>query len=146
MKTARALQTLQSLVEGKNPLTDAELPHDSVLQNAEVLRALLAAIAALDQQARREERRSQLPPNVGRDWTEAEEATLVAAFKDGEVLDAIAQRHGRTLRAIESRLEKLGLLPPEKRSTADFGTPENVVRKKPIPRRRRKRTKGKHRA
>jgi hypothetical protein len=39
-------------------------------------------------------------------------------FKGGESLQEIARKHGRTLRAIEARLERLGLLTPEQRTTS----------------------------
>jgi hypothetical protein len=42
---------------------------------------------------------------------------LVASFKKGESPVAIAREHGRTLRAIEARLEKLGLITAEERTT-----------------------------
>jgi hypothetical protein len=117
MKEQRARHILQSLVQGIDPLTGEELPPDTILQQAEVLRALLAGVSALEQTAARTQRRAQLPGNVGRAWTDDEERTLVAAFKSGDLLPDIAARHGRTLRAIEARLEKLGLLTPEERST-----------------------------
>lgn len=44
---------------------------------------------------------------------------MVAAFKSGDPLPDIAARHGRTLRAIEARLERLGLLTTEQRTTGD---------------------------
>jgi len=100
-------------------LTGEELPPGTILQHADVLRALLAGLAALEQTAARAQRRAQLPGNVGRAWSDDEEQTLVAAFKSGDPLPNIAARHGRTLRAIEARLEKLGLLTAEQRSTND---------------------------
>ncbi len=117
MKEQRARHILQALVQGIDPLTGEELAPGTVLQQADVLRALLAGVAALEQTAARAQRRAQLPGNVGRSWNASEEATLVAAFKSGDALPEIATRHGRTLRAIEARLERLGLLTPEQRST-----------------------------
>lgn len=117
MKEQRARQILQALVQGVDPLSGAELPSGTILQNADILRALLAGIAALEQTAARAQRRAQLPGNVGRSWGGDEEAALVAAFKSGDSLSDIAARHGRTLRAIEARLEKLGLLTAQQRST-----------------------------
>jgi hypothetical protein len=117
MKEQRARQILQALVQGVDPLSGAELPPGTILQEADILRALLAGIAALEQTAARAQRRAQLPGNVGRSWSGDEEAALVAAFKSGDSLADIAARHGRTLRAIEARLEKLDLLTPQQRST-----------------------------
>jgi hypothetical protein len=100
-------------------LTGDELPPGSVLQQAEVMRALLAGISALEAGAARAMRRSQLPENVGRAWSAEEEETLTAAFQQGESLLMLAQRHGRTPTAIEARLEKLGLVRPEDRVTSN---------------------------
>ena len=117
MQEHRARKILQALVEGVDPATGEELAAGSVLQQADVLRALLAGVAALEQVATRAQRRAQLPENVGVQWTEQEEQTLVSAFRSGDALPEIAARHGRTLRAIEARLERLGLLAPEERVT-----------------------------
>jgi hypothetical protein len=117
MKEQRARQILQALVQGVDPLTGEELPSGTIIQEADVLRALLAGVAALEQTVARSQRRAQLPGNVGRAWTQEEEAALIAAFKASDALPDIAARHGRTLRAIEARLERLGLLAPEQRST-----------------------------
>jgi len=125
MKEQRARHILQALVQGVDPLTGEELPHGTVLQEADVIRALLSGIAALEQTAARAQRRAQLPGNVGQPWSVDEEATLITAFKSGESLPNIAARHGRTLRAIEARLERMGLLTAEQRSTDNSfaGTP-----------------------
>ena len=117
MKEQRARQILQALVQGVDPLTGEELPAGTVLQQADVLRALLAGLAALEQTSARAQRRAQLPDNVGRPWSADEEIQLTEAFESGEALLSIAARHGRTLRAIEARLERLGLLTVERRST-----------------------------
>jgi len=117
MKQTRSKQILKSLIQGIDPVTAEELPREAVLQRAEVLRALLAGLAALEQTAARAQRRAQLPDHVGEAWTTEEEHKLVAAFKSGESPLAIARQHGRTLRAIEARLEKLGLMTAEERTT-----------------------------
>jgi hypothetical protein len=117
MTQTRARQILQSLIQGIDPVTGGELPRETVLQHADVLRALLAGLSALEQSAARAQRRSQLPGNVGQAWTTEEESRLVAAFKSGDSPLGIARKHGRTLRAIEARLEKLGLITAEQRTT-----------------------------
>ena len=113
MKTQRACHILQALVQGIDPLTGDELPPGTILQQADVLRALLAGISALEYVAERESRRSKRPPNVGRAWSEAEVTSLVAAYKRGEPLDKLGELHGRTTRAIQARLELLGLIAPD---------------------------------
>lgn len=117
MQQTRARQILQSLIQGIDPVTAEELPRETVLQHADVLRALLAGLSALEQTAARAQRRAQLPDNVGRAWTTDEESRLVSAFKKGDSPVVIAHQHGRTLRAIEARLEKLGLITAEQRTT-----------------------------
>jgi len=117
MHQTRARQILQSLIQGIDPVTTEELPRETVLQQADVLRALLAGLSALEQTAARSQRRAQLPDNVGRAWTTDEESRLVSAFKKGDSAVAIAHEHGRTLRAIEARLEKLGLITAAERTT-----------------------------
>jgi hypothetical protein len=117
MNQSRARQILQSLIQGVDPVTGEELPHETVLQHADVLRALLSGLSALELTAARALRRAQLPDNVGQTWTTDEESRLVAEFKSGVLPDAIAHKHGRTLRAIEARLEKLGLITAEERTT-----------------------------
>ncbi len=113
----QAGQILKALIQGLDPRTGTPLPADSVLHRAEVLRALLSAVAALDRSAARALRRAQLPQNVGRAWSADEENRLIAAFNAGESPQALARTHQRTLRAVEARLVRLGLLSAEQRLT-----------------------------
>lgn len=115
MKERYARQILLALVHGQDPMTGEELTEIAVLQHADVLRALLAGAAALQRMAARAQRRAHLPGNVGHPWTDEEEELLTEAFQSGEPPVSIAARHGRTLRAIEARLERLGLLEGEER-------------------------------
>lgn len=108
---------LMNLIQGCDPESKEPLPRDCIIHRTDVLRALLAGLEALEQTAARALRRAQLPENVGRSWTTEEEKELVTAFKGGESPTVIAREHGRTLRAIEARLEKLGLITAEQRTT-----------------------------
>jgi DNA-binding NarL/FixJ family response regulator len=122
MQEQRARQILQALVQGIDPVNGDELPAGTVLEQPDVLRALLAGAAALEERAARASRRSQLPRNIGRTWSPEEQSRLLDAFHAGEALADIASRHGRSLRAIEARLEKLGLIAADQRTTRDrFG-------------------------
>ena len=117
MQQHKARQILQSLFQGVDPSNGEELASSTVLQRADVLRALLAGVAALEQSAVRSARRALLPANVGRAWTQEEDLELTREVQAGAALEAIAANHGRTLRAIEARLEKLGLISPGDRIT-----------------------------
>jgi transposase-like protein len=113
----RARQILEALQQGLHPATGRELPSDSIANDIDVNRAFGTAVLAVDQMRARMERRAQLPGNVGRSWTKEEEDTLVAAIKSGDTVPDIAARHGRTVRSIEARLEKLGLIGTSQRTT-----------------------------
>jgi len=126
MQERRARQILQALIQGVDPFTGEELAESTVLQQADVLRALLAGVSSLEQDAARASRRASLPRNIGRAWTTDEQAELVDAFQSGEAVADIAAKHGRTVRAIEARLEKMGLLSATERTTADRFV-QNVV-------------------
>ncbi len=78
---------------------------------------MLAGIGALQDSVGRASRRASLPKNIGKAWSEEEHESLVAAFQDGEPIPQIAARHGRTVRAIEARLERHGLIQPSERTT-----------------------------
>jgi hypothetical protein len=117
MHDRQACQILQALVAGVDPATGMEISGESILLNASVLRALLAGAAALKRCAGRAERRARLPDNVGQKWTADHERNLITAFQRGDSLNDIATQQGRTLRGIESRLERLGLLTAEQSTT-----------------------------
>jgi hypothetical protein len=124
MQLFRARDILKALVLGLHPKTHDELPKGTILEDADVVRALLAGVANIEQSMARASRRSQLPRNIGRTWTEEENGRLIDAFQAGHSAADIAARHGRTVRAIEARLEKLGLLTADQRVTEDrFGAP-----------------------
>ena len=113
----RARQILEALQQGIDPIAHCELPSGSIVNNIEVNRAIGLGGMALDQMNTRMQRRAHLPSNVGRPWVTEEENFLVEAFKGGESVKGIAARHGRTVRAVESRLQMLGLLKATERTT-----------------------------
>jgi hypothetical protein len=113
----RAKQVLRRLVEGIDPETGEELPKDTVLHRAEVIRVLLTSVEAVEEVAQRANRRSQLPPSVGQRWIEEEERRLTEAFQAGQTVEVLASNHGRTVNAIEARLESLGLITASQRTT-----------------------------
>jgi hypothetical protein len=49
-------------------------------------------------------------------WTSEEEQQVRASYESGETLPAIARVHRRSPRAIELRLQRMGVLPPDRSS------------------------------
>ena len=120
----KARSVLQSLIQGLDPETGAELPKDAIVNRIEINRSMLVAITAMEQAEARMLRRAQLPESVGKAWTDEEEQQLKAEFACSEPIPLIATKHGRTIRAIEARLERLGLLRADQRaSDASFPRP-----------------------
>ncbi len=119
MKAKRATEILRCLVQGIDPTDGSEVPSGaSVLNKPEVIRALLLAIGAVEEKSARDARRATLPANVGHTWTAEEEQALARAFQAGDPVAEISQRLGRTVRAIEARLVRLGFLSPDQRTTS----------------------------
>ena len=106
-----------SLVAGRKPGSAERLPADCIIHQADVLRALMLSIDGLDYIIARDKRRSALPGNVGQCWTAPEEERLRSAFLAKEPLESIAERHGRTLRAVEARLVRMGVITEKERTT-----------------------------
>ena len=122
MTPTKALRILDALIRGADPATGVDIPNGSVLEQPDVIRALLEGVSAIKSCNERDARRAQLPKNIGRTWTDEEHEQLVAEFKANVPIPDIASAHGRTVRAIEARLEKAGLLSKEERTTTDrFG-------------------------
>ena len=109
---------IQSLAQGVHPASGKDLPKDSIVNEIEVTRALGTAVLAIDQVNARLARRAQLPESVGKAWTAEEERRLRVAFTRGEPIPEIATKHGRTIRAIQTRLQKIGLLTSDPSTTS----------------------------
>jgi CO dehydrogenase/acetyl-CoA synthase epsilon subunit len=78
---------------------------------------MLIVVTALEQVEARMLRRAQSPESVGKTWTEEEEQQLKDEFARSEPIPIIATKHERTIRAIEARLKRLGLLRANQRTT-----------------------------
>ena len=102
------LAILEALADGVDPFTGDELPHESIYQHAKVLRALQVGIKALKKQNQKEQKQAKLPGKAGKPWTDEEEKRLLDAFDEGTTPKQLAEIHGRTLGAIQSRLTKKG--------------------------------------
>jgi len=108
MDPQRAVGILAALADGTDPVTGEVFSADSPYQNPDVVRALHAAIAALQSRAAAAERSSSLPDNAGKAWSTAEEQLLVQNFDAGMSEPELAKAHQRTKGSIRSRLVRLG--------------------------------------
>ena len=102
MDICKAREIIRTLADGVDPTTGKVLPADSVYNSPEVIRALFTVL---------ETTAPQLDPyrNAGKPWTNIEDDKLNDEFASKMKIADIAKEHGRTYRAIESRLDHLGL-------------------------------------
>src|SRR5215831_6636905 len=119
MDEQQALTIVTALANGTNPLTGEVFSPDSPYQSPEIIRALFAAMRALEMKVQRSaaQLKSASPRNpaignAGKPWSADEDRQLLAAFDAGRSLDELAQAHGRTLGGVRARLEKHGRLEP----------------------------------
>ena len=105
MDLGGALNILRALADGVDPSTGELAAKDSALQQPATVRALHFAIAALQRDNERPEKRNSYGA-----WSSEEDARLCEEFHCGVAFSEIANIHGRSRGAIVSRLEKLGKL------------------------------------
>ena len=117
MQNLDATAILKTLIEGREPGSLEPLPAGSVAHRADVLRALLAAVAALEQVEVRSRRRAALPATRDGPGTAEGDTRLAKASRAGVSPQASAEGHGRPLGALEARLQRMGLLDPGDRVT-----------------------------
>ena len=117
MEEAKARDLITALANGVHPVTGELLASESVLQTTEVVRALMCAARALESRGAGRSERSALPANAGKPWSGDEDDRLLAAFEAGRTLKEMAELHGRTVAGVEARLERLGRLDPDARTT-----------------------------
>jgi hypothetical protein len=110
MELQTARQIIDTLSQGIHPVTGEAMPEDSPYNAPPVIRALFAVSQALAERPARAKR--ELPPNAGKAWDAEEDARLDAGFAQGLEVKQMAQELGRTPFAVESRLVKMGKLPP----------------------------------
>lgn len=104
---------LQALAAGIDPHSGESFPSDSPYQHPDVIRALYAALEALNTSgAKRIPAQRPAPSNAGKPWSREEDERLLAAFASGASLESLAAQHGRSRTGVEARLAKHGKLPP----------------------------------
>jgi len=108
MNHQEAINIIQALIDGINPLSDEPLPSNSLCLNDDIQRALQAAIPALESKIKADIRKSNLPINAGKPWNSEEDQQLTDAFDNGDSIVTLVEYHQRTKGSITSRLGKLG--------------------------------------
>ncbi len=135
METQRTLTILNALANGVHPATGEQFPADSPYQHPDVVRALFAAMHAMEKPASAGGSQSGTAAangKIGSRWTPEEEHDLVKAFDGGTTVNELARAHSRSVAAIEARLLKLGKIdasqvtsplryPPKPAQTAQAG-------------------------
>ena len=119
MELQAAHQIIDTLAQGIHPITGEAMPEDSPYNAPPVIRALFAVSQALQGKPARVRR--GLPPNAGKPWAPEDDARLGTAFAGGVEVHQLALDLGRTPFAVETRLIKLGKLPPR---LGRFGAPQ----------------------
>jgi hypothetical protein len=112
MQKSDVLAVLRTLAAGIDPREGRYFPVD---RNTTI--ALAYAIGVLEHctgHPPRElhSRRSPLPANTGKPWTEDEDTLLIAEYHLHQPLAEIAAKHKRTELSIQKRLEKNGIVTP----------------------------------
>lgn len=103
MNRARAVEIIQALANGIDPISGQTFADESPLQNAEVTRALFLAAKEL-----KNSNPKKGPLNNKAKWTTAEENQLITLFREGMKLKDLAKKHDRSKGAVKARLQKLG--------------------------------------
>jgi hypothetical protein len=111
MEHAKALAILQALSSGIDPFSGESFPAGSPYQHPDVVRALHAAVRALETASKRQAARPAAAGNSGKPWAQEEDERLIAAFDAGRSLDELAAEHGRSRLAVEARLARFGKVP-----------------------------------
>ena len=108
LQTAR--QIIDTLARGVHPVTGECMPPDSPYNEPPVIRALFTVSQALEGVPARAAK--TVAPNTGKVWAAEDDARLDAGFTAGTELKQLALDLGRTPFAVETRLVRMGKLPP----------------------------------
>jgi Mor family transcriptional regulator len=108
MQASEALEMIRALAEGVDPTTGEMFDQGSPFQHPQIVRALFAAVEALERRSNTEKRAGRLPENAGKAWGKEEEEQLCQDFDAGMNVAELAKKLKRTRGAVIARLEKLG--------------------------------------
>ena len=110
MDIERALEILEPLTDGIDPLSGEFFPVNSPYQQPEIVRALYIARASLVEARERLCRQRMLPAKAGKPWEMDDDVVLTQGYENGRPLHLLAAELERTRSAIQARLFKLGLV------------------------------------
>ena len=108
MELDKAISIIRALSDGVDPYTGEQYSSDSPYQKPDTIRALFAAIEALEKQKKAKIRKKEQPGSAGKPWNEEEDNRMLQAYDAGTPIIEISEAHGRTVGAIESRLVRHG--------------------------------------
>lgn len=124
MNLSETIKILAALAEGVNPITGEILAPGQPFEEPSVIRALYTAVQHLRQVQAKAEQSVPSPPKAYQAWNVEEDQELIRQFNANIPIKTIADSHGRTRGAIQSRLIRLGLIdPPLSPQPLDAKTP-----------------------
>jgi hypothetical protein len=106
MDKRRAIEILDRLSDGVNPITGEVFDKDGPYNDPDIIRALCFAVRQLGTLDSKPT--AARGTRTGERWTADEDARLLAAWDAGEKIGGIALSHSRTSGAITSRLIRHG--------------------------------------
>ncbi len=121
MLLERAIEILERLRDGEDPMSGKPLPVGSPAQSPDVVRALYTVLAALPgdggesacEGAKLPKPKKPQPSKAGKPWTDEDDAKLGSAFDEGQTVSSLSKELGRSPAAVRLRLVKLGRLSAE---------------------------------
>jgi hypothetical protein len=111
MNHEQASDIIRQLADGLDPISGRALASDDPCQHPQIVRALFVARQALDRGAAPERKVKPRAEHAGLPWSEEEDRTLAGAHDAGTPVKDLADRHKRSIAAIQARLVKLGKIP-----------------------------------
>ena len=123
MELPRAMEIVQALADGVDPLTGEILPAESPYNAPDVIRALFTLTNAVNGASRKtaksprtlEQKQADnlekgLPRNAGMPWTDAQRAALAERFAAGQSVNGLAAEYERSRGSILAELKRQGLI------------------------------------
>lgn len=113
MEKDKALTIIRLLAQGFDPLTGEQLPREHLVNQGDCVRALAAAVTALETPEPKPGR--DKPKNQGKPWTKEDDIEIRALFEKGIPVGKLASHFSRSRSGIKARLRLLGLIERESR-------------------------------